>query len=126
MATDNEKRFSLEMRGTPFNAWVASADARGVVAGQGVEIIPAIAGKTPHVQGYQLANASGGALTMFIAHTVVAAGVTQIGNTEHVADDGTNDGPEFDSPLAGSSGNNLGMVASGAGNVTGIIWGYYS
>lgn len=124
MGTDgNMGRAAALMSGAPFNELVESADATT----NGVEVIPAVAGKTPYVLGYQIANEDAGAINFILVHTAAASGKTAIGVREYVAATATTSPVHhFNPPIAGAVSQNIGFVASGAGNVDLLVFGYYA
>ena len=118
MATDTEKKWTAQLRGTPFSLRVATADASG-----GVEVVPAITGQQICVQGYQFENGTVGALAGYLVHTTGTN--TQIGVTENVGANSVKNSPRFEAPIAAPVGVNVGVLMA-AGAVELMVWGYYS
>jgi len=121
MATDSKIAWAPnQMRGTPFCLFIQTADA----STNGVEAVPAVTSKTPYVLGYMVEAVT--ACTVYLCHTAAASGKTQIAPMEHIGDNTTMPVRNFDCPVAGSSGKNIGIVASGASAIDIMVWGYYA
>jgi len=122
MSTDDKNGWAYgQFLGKPFSVLVESDDATST----GVEVIPALAGHTPYVLGYQFTNKDSHDRNIYLCHTAGASGNTQIGVTEYLSDESTTDSREFRPPIGGASAKNIGIIANNSGTVQARVWGYY-
>jgi len=120
MASD--PRYFLGNARVPFHDIATSADA----SGNGIEVTAAVAGATLYAMGFVYHNAAVGALTITLSHTAGAGGVTAIGAPILVGA-GATVVVNYTIPLSASAvALNLGVVASGAGQIEVELWGYQS
>lgn len=121
MATD--PRYYLGGTRGAAHGYAASADA----SGNGVAVIAApAAGARLYVQGFAFHNAAVGALTIALARGAGAGGAVQISAPFAVAAGATLN-VNFAVPLsAGAAATNVGIIASGAGQVYANVYGYHT
>lgn len=120
MATDLHFYYGEGCR-TAFHHFTNSADARG----NGVEVVPAVAGATIYISGYSIGNDTQGALIFSGVNNAGLAGHDHITPDIHVPTVTTHT-HRYHEPLSVGVDRNFGFVTSAAGQVGFEAWGFYA
>ena len=120
MATDLRYYYGNNQRHA-FHLFLNSADATG----NGVAVVPAVAGASIYVSGYTIGNDTGGALIFTGQANAGAATHVPITPDIHVGTV-TSKTVNYHEPLGVGENRDFGFVASGAGEVGFEVWGYYA